>query len=718
MAILQIAHLESVFGAQLIRASVQGSILIALVWVVCRILPRLPAAGRQWLWALACLKLIVCLVCVVPVAVALLPAVAMPTDLAGAPALAHVRFVAPQAGYAPTAVGPPPLTVADNSAFAVPVGLTDSRRPTFDLVRYAMGSLCLYFVVVALLLITALVRASVMRRIIAAAAVVEAPDLRASIAQCAESVGLSRLPRVRVSSFVAGPLVFGLISPTILLPGAIRDGFVVCAIRDDEEMRLALTHEMAHIARRDMWLSVIPFGARLLFWFHPLALLAEAEYRTAMEQACDSRTLAATGARPGDYFRLLVRVAESSGAGGALAMSGIGLSAGFRMLQRRLGNLAHGGVERISQAMRLAACLLIATSVVVMAPIRLTARVRGWIHANLPIYEITDLETPADRDTTASAINNDGAVVGELLPSRSRGPGQAIVWRDGIVTAIGSLTGYRHTMGNGINAAGVVVASAYNFGAYHHAFIWQGGASAIGSLPGYRYSKAFAIDDAGDVVGCAQAGRPHFGVAALRAFLWKKGRAIDLGALGGDSSCAYAIDNRGDVVGKADTSAPLIGGAATHAFLWSGGAMVDLGTLGGSNSVAYAVNDLGVVAGAADVTPYVRHGCLWYRGRICDMGALAVDANSQVRGLNRAGQAVGLSTLGGGATDTHAVLWQDGRIVDLNTLLPQGSTWTLEDARSINDCGEIAGFGILNGRKRAFVLTPAAGKSPGRRQGR
>ena len=38
------------------RASWQGAIAVALVWIVCKSLPRLPANVRCWLWRLALLK--------------------------------------------------------------------------------------------------------------------------------------------------------------------------------------------------------------------------------------------------------------------------------------------------------------------------------------------------------------------------------------------------------------------------------------------------------------------------------------------------------------------------------------------------------------------------------------------------------------------------------------------------------------------------------------
>ena len=54
--------------AALGRASLHGAAAITGLWLVCRLFPRLPAGLRCGLWWLACLKLLVALVWVEPVA--------------------------------------------------------------------------------------------------------------------------------------------------------------------------------------------------------------------------------------------------------------------------------------------------------------------------------------------------------------------------------------------------------------------------------------------------------------------------------------------------------------------------------------------------------------------------------------------------------------------------------------------------------------------------
>src|SRR5262249_50375421 len=62
------------WASGMFRACWQGALLIAAVGMAGRILPRLPAAARCWLWWLACLKLLVALAWAAPLALPVLPA--------------------------------------------------------------------------------------------------------------------------------------------------------------------------------------------------------------------------------------------------------------------------------------------------------------------------------------------------------------------------------------------------------------------------------------------------------------------------------------------------------------------------------------------------------------------------------------------------------------------------------------------------------------------
>jgi probable HAF family extracellular repeat protein len=73
--------------------------------------------------------------------------------------------------------------------------------------------------------------------------------------------------------------------------------------------------------------------------------------------------------------------------------------------------------------------------------------------------------------------------------------------------------------------------------------------------------------------------------------------------------------------------------------------------------------------------------------------------------INDKGDIVGFA-LDGTTFAQTALIWQDNKPVDLNTLIPAHSGWVLQGAFSINNAGEIVGFGLINGETHAFLATP------------
>jgi probable HAF family extracellular repeat protein len=140
-----------------------------------------------------------------------------------------------------------------------------------------------------------------------------------------------------------------------------------------------------------------------------------------------------------------------------------------------------------------------------------------------------------------------------------------------------------------------------------------------------------------------------------------------------------------------------------QAVLWQAGARQDLGMLPGhTSSQARGINGVGHVVGWSGTTEGAEsHAVLWINGEPQDLGTLRGDVSSQALAVNAAGQVVGWS-------GSRAFVWQGGAMTDLNSLMPAGSGWVLTRATAINDAGQIAGTGLLDGQVRAFLLTPDA----------
>jgi beta-lactamase regulating signal transducer with metallopeptidase domain len=99
------------------------------------------------------------------------------------------------------------------------------------------------------------------------------------------------------------PMACGIFWPKVLLPNEIQSW-------PRHKQRVVLTHELAHVKRRDCLTHCIARLALALQWFNPLAWLALHCMRTEREHACDDLVLNA-GSVPEDYADQLLQIASS-----------------------------------------------------------------------------------------------------------------------------------------------------------------------------------------------------------------------------------------------------------------------------------------------------------------------------------------------------------------------------------------------------------------------
>ena len=316
-------------------------------------------------------------------------------------------------------------------------------------------------------------------------------------------------------------------------------------------------------------------------------------------------------------------------------------------------------------------------------------------------YTITDIGTLGGKDSVALSINDLGEVVGYSTTANGEVHGFRF-FRDALfdLSTLGGKESYAYVITN----SGILLGDSKTSDGRVKPFMGAPNSPLFNLEEQHLFSSARGANNTGQVVGYREVldkhGRPH-----KRAYLYTTHRTIDLGLFGGKESDAMAINDAGQVVGHVYTE---YHGGSQRAVLYHAGKTVDLGTFGGGNSVGVAINTMGQVVGYAQLHGGDQRAFLYAHGRMRNLGTLPGGTQSFAYDIDDRGHIVGASD----AKDSplRAFIYSDGSMRDLNNLIPADSGWTLTEARSINETGQIVGYGFLNGQQRAFLLTPVSGR--------
>ena len=172
--------------------------------------------------------------------------------------------------------------------------------------------------------------------------------------------------RVLVTSQVECPACFGVLRPAILLPRSI------CANSTAAERRMVLSHELAHVERRDGLVNLFQRLLEAVMFFHPFVWYASYQLTQQREEICDSYVLA-RGASAGAYSTLLARWVDNDLP--KRHLRAVGLFEG-RLLQRirRLLDPGRGNRTRASRRIAAVCTLAAVVSFVAIGTIRLEAK--------------------------------------------------------------------------------------------------------------------------------------------------------------------------------------------------------------------------------------------------------------------------------------------------------------------------------------------------------
>ncbi|MBE5318100.1 M48 family metalloprotease [Pedobacter sp. MR2016-19] len=132
--------------------------------------------------------------------------------------------------------------------------------------------------------------------------------------ELAQKLGLTQQVKVMQSGIAQVPMVVGHFKPLILIPLGLLNGL------SNAEVEAILSHELAHIKRKDYLVNLLQSFIEIVFFFNPAVLWVSQLIKTEREHCCDDLAIACVNDRK-NYVQALIVCQEFKQRAPAYAMA-------------------------------------------------------------------------------------------------------------------------------------------------------------------------------------------------------------------------------------------------------------------------------------------------------------------------------------------------------------------------------------------------------------
>lgn len=313
------------------RMFLQSSILVGLLLIADLCLRgRVRARFRYGMWLLVLVKLVLPPSLALPTGIAYWLGRYLPTVPAVSPLPATAVSLTPPFHVEPFQ----DIMAARGDAMGAAAAISDTvslQWPGLVLLGWVAGALLLSAVV---LWQVALVRRSLHRSRPARRQMVELLE------ECRADLGVAGPMALRLTDDVCSPAVCGFVRPVILLPTALPQRLW------PQGLRTILTHELAHIKRRDPWISLVQTILQVAYFWHPLVWVANMKLRHLRELAVDETVVGTLQSQAQCYTDTLIDIAEMTFRKPAFSLRLVGIAESRRALERRITHMLNRHISR------------------------------------------------------------------------------------------------------------------------------------------------------------------------------------------------------------------------------------------------------------------------------------------------------------------------------------------------------------------------------------
>jgi len=148
----------------------------------------------------------------------------------------------------------------------------------------------------------------------------------------------------------------------LILPTALASSL------GSEELDAVISHELAHLRRRDHWVRYLELAAVVVFWWNPASWWASNGVRAAEEECCDALVARSCPGSSGAYARGLVKTMGFLAGADTFFPAVVTGASHFQRIERRIRMIMTGGFARTVSAPLWAALSVVALSVLLIAP--------------------------------------------------------------------------------------------------------------------------------------------------------------------------------------------------------------------------------------------------------------------------------------------------------------------------------------------------------------